>query len=302
MGDNSFQDIKYKFGFLLHQLVVSGFAFEYIEHKIIHNDYFLFFEKNNVGQFMGDSIEDIVLRIFNKQIHIDYSNPIASETIWAGQIYITLLFNYRIPLQRSMLLCPIAKMLSFYNPYHEMNDIKICKRYIEEKNKLSIFRLILRYEPSIRKISLLTGINQRTLESYMDNQKFFSMSFENAYKLSRFLDYPIEIFLKESNYSPNISVLFKDETFKIIFCKILSNYYSVDELMVKLVDESTNKKDLLQLLRKYKIIFDTTHYVGIKKNGSTVKYLILKQSEKNNMNNLAIKMFKDMIDNDVLLF
>ena len=178
MASNKLLEAKKRFGLLLYHFIDAGFSYEHIERVVIHDPFFLFFEQNRLDDFLSVPIEDIIENIFHKKVYIDYSKQVAAEIFWAGEMYITLLLNERIPLQRSMIICPILKMISFFNPYHEMNDYHLCKRYLEEEKKASVLKFLMGGKTSIRKLSFLTAINQRSLTNYLCNDRLFSASFE----------------------------------------------------------------------------------------------------------------------------
>ena len=176
MANNQTLDLKKKFGLMLCYLFDAGFSLEYISHKIVHDSFFLFFENNDALSFLQLPIETIVEKVFLKRVYIDYSKPVQSELFWAGTMYVSLLLNKRVPLQRSVLILPLAKMVSLFDPYHEMNDAQLLQRYDEEEQRQSVLKLLNDQGLSMRQLSMILGINLNTLLSYTDNRKLFAMS------------------------------------------------------------------------------------------------------------------------------
>lgn len=222
-------EIRKKFGLLINYLVEAGFTFEYIEHKIIRDPFFLVFENNDIDNFLSTPIEKIVFEVFKKEIYIDYSKPLNSELIWAGQMYITLLLNYRIPIQRSFIVYPLKKMISLFNPFHEMNDMHLCDKYLSEENSVSIFKELVKDDISLRKLAYLTDISERTLMSYYDNKKMYSMSHSNASSLAGFFGVPEVLFQKESNYCPDITALLTIDIFRMMIGEIVLPYLNIKD-------------------------------------------------------------------------
>ena len=139
--ENNVSQLKKRFSLLLNHLLRSGLTQEYIEEKIVRDPYFLFLENNDVDSFLKTPFETIIKKVFSKEVYIDYSLSPISEYIWAGEMYITIALNENIPLQRLFLLLPISVMLSLFNPYHEMNNYQLVKRYIDKYDKKSIIKL-----------------------------------------------------------------------------------------------------------------------------------------------------------------
>lgn len=305
MANNRIGEIKTRFGLLINYLVESGFSYELIEHKIIHNKCFLFFEDNNVEVFLSKPIENIIGEVFGKQVYIDYSKSIASDVFWAGQMYITLLANYYVPIQRSLLIYPLSKMIGLFNPYHEMNDDQLCQRYLEDEKTTSVLKKLIDKELIIKNLSFLIGIKEKTLLSYKDNERLFAMSLENATKLADFFEVPIQIFNKESNYSPDINVLLDDIQFKEAYIQILSEYLIVDKSLIILSKNELDKGEQKTLLDQGKIMITIhpDHLILIKKKNSSVKYIkFIKKKAMACLSKTAIKRFKESLPEGTLLF
>lgn len=292
--ENKYQLIKEKFGLLIHYLVKYGFTPEFIEHKVIHDPFFNCFENNNDELFQKSSVEDIICNVFGMEVHINHSLPAASELCWAGQMYISLLLNYSVPIQRAVLVLPIKKMISLFNPYHEMNENKLCERYMEEEKNTSVFRLIVDRDITIRKLSILTGINQNTLLSYVDNDKLFSMSASNVYKLSNYFNIPFSIFCKESNYCVDVSPLLVDDSFKKEFLGVLKDY-----LLIKDADEIllSNKR---QPTAKYQFI--QSENTLMKRSGTAIRKKELSEDEIKLIYKETVVRFKKTLPTGMLLF
>ena len=296
-------DIKSKFGLLINYLLTNGVSCEFIDYKVIHDPYFLFFENNKVDTFMSTPIEDIVYSVFGKRIYINHSKPVISEFIWAGEMYITLLCNYNIPIQRSFLICPLIKMINLFNPYHEMHNSQLCNRYIEDENKRSIFRLLIKNVGlTVRKLSYITGINPGTLLKYIDNNKLYSMPVTTARKICEAFDVPLSTISKESNYVPDIQSHLKSKQFNEVVINTIVEYVNVDYEKVIANDNDADKEFIKQALKDNKIVINPLTFTIVKKVSNRQKYVVLSEKEKLLLRKKAIKTFKPNLQNGMLMF
>ena len=272
--ENNVGQLKKRFSLLLNHLLRSGLTQEYIEEKIVRDPYFLFLENNEVESFLKTPFETIIKKVFSKEVYIDYSLPLISEYIWAGEMYITIALNENIPLQRLFLLLPISAMLSLFNPYHEMNNYHLVKKYLDEYDEKSIIKHLANEKSlTIREISSLTGIGLKTLLSYLDNDKLFKASINNLYLLANFFDVPICLFNKQSSYLPFSSFYLKDLQILSAFMVALSNYLNVD-LHDMIIDQSAlNPSEVVAQKGKYIFHVSSFSFIFVKRNKKTIKYL-----------------------------
>ena len=293
-------EVKKKFGLLLNYLVEAGFSFENIEEKVLRDSYFLFLENNNEEEFIKTPLEAIIKNVFKKDVYIDYTKPIKSELYWAGEMYITICANELIPLQRVMLILPIEKMLYLFNPYHEMNNFQLVQRYKQEAEKSSVFKTLIKEKDlTFRELSELTGINFKTLLSYVNNDKLFKASATNIYCLSNLLGVPSCVLIEKSNYVPNAHLLLKDDSFADIFLKNLSTYLNVSKDSICLTNTLEN---IDKYFENYDIVLDTNDYFLYKKRKIGISKSFLKQYEIDNLFIKTINEFKAQLQNGILLF
>ncbi|MBP5216672.1 MAG: helix-turn-helix transcriptional regulator [Bacilli bacterium] len=295
-------EARKKFASLVSILAKEGFSFAFIEHKIIHDPFFLFFENNDHDSFLAKPIEEIVLEVYGKRIYMDYGEALPGELVWASQMYVTLLLNYEIPLQRSFLAFPIIKMLSFFEPYHEMGDYAFCQRYLEEEKRTSILKLLLHRGISIRRLSTLLGIKQPTLQSYMDNEKLFAMSLENARKISDFFAIPIAAISWESLYVPDTALFLEDESFKEWFISLLAAYWNLDEVKVDYSANAIGRQDVKASLSMGRIVVDPHHFVMAKRQNNATAFDQLSETEIRFLQKKAIAHLKETLPEGQLLF
>jgi len=302
MASNVNADVKTKFGLLICHLTASGFSYEHIQEKVMRDPFFLCFERNEVNRFLATPIETIVSEVFHKQIYIDYSAPIASEIFWAGQMYISLLLNHGVPLQRSLLVYPLEKMISLFNPYHEMADDRLCLRYLEDEAKTSVLKSVMEGKISARQLSVLTGISYSAAIKYQNNQTLFGMSASTASSFASLLDVPTCTFTKESAFVPSISSLMEDAAFRATYVEILSEYLSVEATEIALVESADDKKTNAALLTNHRALFDYHRFLLIKNHNRQTKITALGPSVIRAISKAAIARFKETLPKGTVLF
>ena len=92
-------DLKNKFAELLSELYYSSkLTLEQISDSLTYDKRFLFLEKNKANDFMSTPNSVLIKDIFNAEMMFesDKNNPV----YWAGLQYMTLSFNYLIPLNQ----------------------------------------------------------------------------------------------------------------------------------------------------------------------------------------------------------
>ena len=291
--DNEPKELKKRFSLLLNHLLRSGLTQEYIEEKIVRDPYFLFMENNDIESFLKTPFETIIKRVFNKEVYIDYSLPLVSEYVWAGEMYITIALNENIPLQRLFLLMPISVMLSLFNPYHEMNNYQLVKRYIDEYDKKSVLKLLAKEKDlSIREIAALTGISNKTLLSYLDNKKLFKASSNNVYLLSSFFNVPFCLLNKESAFLSFSSSYLKDYQILSSFIIALSNYLDIDVHQILINQSNLDLEKVEAVKDKYIFHVNSLSVITVKRNKKFIKYL-----DKNEVAYLGKEALNDIKNN-----
>ena len=263
--ENEIIQLKDRFGALLNYLLIEGFPYELIEEKILRHPFFLFLEKNEASQFLKSPLETIIKDVFGKDVYLDYSRPMVSEFVWAGEMYIAIATGCDIPLQRVIMQLPIDKMLSLFNPYHEMSEAHLKQRFMEDFAGESIFKKLLdEKDIAVRKLSVLLEIKEKTLLSYQKNDTLFNASINNVYSLADYFNVPINLFLRHSNYSSFEPSLLEDELILKNFLAEVADYLGVrpeqigtefgkTEIYLDIEQMSITKKKRTYHLRKEEI-------------------------------------------------
>lgn len=297
--ENNVHDIKSKFGVLLNHLVENGFRYEYIDSKVIYDPFFLFLENNEIEKFLKNPIETIIKNVFHKETYIDYTKPLKSELVWAGEMYITISANCNIPLQQVFLQLPLNKMISLFNPYHEMNNYQLVQRFKEERNESILKALLQDKGYSIREVAFLTGINQKTLLSYLDNEKLFSASLKNIYKLSKFLNVDPCVFSEHSSFSPFDGILLKDKKILDLFVSCLAEYLNVQPEQIY-IDESFSNDT--KISKEYKYGFNSNDFSIIFKSGKSNRRRFLVDAEIIALGKRTIEKANNILSEGQLMF
>ena len=130
--ETNYDELLYreKFAILIARLHDLGFTDDIITQKIISHRYFNLFEENNHFAFINKSIEEIIAEVFNKQnVVINYNKSFTTEYYWAGLMYFNIMYHCHTPLERVFLIWPLSKMISKFNPYHEMPENALYDNY-----------------------------------------------------------------------------------------------------------------------------------------------------------------------------
>lgn len=302
MANNVNAGIKTKFGLLIYHLAAAGFSYEHIQEKIVRDPYFLCFERNEAETFLATPIETIVQEVFHKQIYIDYSAPIASEIFWAGQMYISLLLNYGVPLQRGFLVYPLEKMIGLFDPYHEMGDDRLCLRYLEDESKTSVLKILMDGKFTARQLSVLTGISYSAAIKYQNNQTLFGMSALTASSFASLFGVPACVFIKESSFVPDVSSFMEDAAFRSVFVMALSDYLGTEAKEISLVESTDNRKANAALLTSYRVLFDYRRFLIVKNHNGQAKTTALSPNVIRAIGKAAIARFIEALPEGTILF
>jgi hypothetical protein len=166
---------------------------------LIDSKYVMEIEKGNLFEISDISVEEGYHSIVGNNIAKDDSFGIYNDAYWCGHCYFELFLTLHKPFSYLFLKLPLAEMLDLYKVYHEM-DISQLEEYFHDREKEeTILRLLCkRHRCSINKLSKATGISVNTLNKYRSSDKsLYSASFQNIYRISKYLDTPISLFVEE---------------------------------------------------------------------------------------------------------
>ena len=166
---------------------------------LINSKYVMEIENGNLIEISDISVEEGYHSIVGNNIAKDDSFGIYNDAYWCGYCYFELFLTLHKPFSYLFLKLPLAEMLDLYKVYHEM-DISQLEEYFHDREKEeTILRLLCkRHRCSINKLSKATGISVNTLNKYRSSDKsLYSASFQNIYRISKYLDTPISLFVEE---------------------------------------------------------------------------------------------------------
>ena len=245
-------DYKNKFASLIALLHKVGITDDCISFKISTDEYFSLFEKNDHLKFTKISNEEILKDVFGKEDFLfDYEAPLTSEYVWSGLMYFTLLYEYHVPLERLFLIYPISAMIDKYHPYHEMPSNALYEQYLRDENEISIIKRLKKLRRlTSKQLSVLTGINERTINSYNDNKKLFSASYANISLLAKAFKVKISTFKKKSDFVLLTDYSFNDEQFANNLKSKLIEFFNVNN-DIYFVDSFKTKDELIQIGKEF---------------------------------------------------
>ncbi len=227
MEQIDFIELKNKFSDYISKLYTNNnISLECINNTIIENDIFDFMENNKTNEFLSYSYEEFVYKLY-KINSIYLKNETISEIIWASKMYITLSLNLNVPLKTTVLLCPLKQMIELFPAFHEMNDTQTIDYFKQNILKISILKELKKLRNiSTKELSIITGININTLNSYeKNNEHLFNANFDNISKIKKALNVSYSFFKKESDFIPFNYVLFKNDKIKNYLLSFFNEYY-----------------------------------------------------------------------------
>ena len=280
--------VRDKFSSLIARLHEIGFSDDLITSKIMDDPFFDCFENNNYLILLKYSTEEIIANVFDKKnVIIDYNKPLVSEYVWAGNMYFLLLNDHHIPLERLLLIWPLSLMIEKYNPYHEMPSNSLHEDYKRDESRINLFKQLKnRSGLSISKISILTGISENTLKSYLRDDRIFDASFENICSLLKALKIKPSVFKKRSSFVMVSDYLLSDKNFLSRFKEAMARYFNVNK-DVQLIETYKNNSELVALAKEYKVYIYLPDFALVKYT-RTLEYIFLNDNEINMLASMCL--------------
>lgn len=189
---------KDKFSSFINDLYVkNGLTLNSITDKLIESDLLDLSNEDNIQKLLEFEYEDFVYCLFKEHAK-NLSNDKLAELIWSANSYLTISFNTLTPIKRVLLFCPLDRMVSLYDVYHEMNDIQLVdyfKKEIIKYNPLKALREKRGF--TLHELSVLSGITTNTLKYYEKCENLSNVSVKNIDGLAKSLMVDNCIFIKE---------------------------------------------------------------------------------------------------------
>lgn len=227
---NEITDLKKRFGDLLSFLYYSAnIQLENISSKLIESSFLDILEDNRIDEFLSLSNIECLNILFPKaQVKNITNKTDIGEIYWCGIQYMNIFLNYRIPLRQIILFCPLSEMVKKYEIYHEMNEIELCRFFINnEYNKISTIKYFRKLKNiSFRQLSYLTSIPEPTLKYFeTDNEKIFAASNNTVAILQKTLSIDKTFVKKRSDFLPITYRLLTNKEFVVFLSKVIGNYF-----------------------------------------------------------------------------
>ena len=223
----TFSELKKKFGTLLSALYHNAnIELDNISNMLVTSSFLDMFENNQFDDYMTMSINDIIKQLFPNVIIREGREDIG-ELYWSGIQYINIYLNYRIPLRTIVLLCPLKEMCRKYDVYHEMNEIELCKDFLQNEYKtVSILRFFRKKQGySVRDLSILSDVPVSTIRSYEEsNDNFYKASHDIMLSLQNALLIPHSICSRKTRFTPFTYSLLTNNDFVECIKEPVSNY------------------------------------------------------------------------------
>lgn len=222
-------ELKKKFGNLLSLLFFDNhIREENISEALINSSLLDLLEDNKLNDFMSLSIEKMANTLFPGLQLIRSESNYVDEFYWSGIQYMNIFLNYRIPLKTIILLCPVQDMVKKYDIFHEMNEIELCKSFLENeyKNKSILKEFRKKRNVSARQLSMLCNVSEISIKHIeSDNNYFYNASSTNVNSILDALGIDRVFSKKKSSFVPVTYGLLCNETFVVLLSKVIGKYY-----------------------------------------------------------------------------
>lgn len=187
------------------------------------------FEQNSIEFFLDGSLEGFIEKVFGCR-YLENDKEETGPVYWAGIQYMNILLNLRVPLKQAFIICPLPKMASFYEPYHEMDESRLLKEYEYLSEETSILKELMRREGmSIPQLSIASNLAKTTLRSYcLSNEKLFKASYDSLEAIRKALGVSSAYFQRQTDFLPFSETLLNDDAFKSNLAKALGQYFNAD--------------------------------------------------------------------------
>lgn len=246
--------LKTKLGFLLSYLYHSiHISVDNISEVLVSSSFLDMLEESKLDEFMSLTNSDISKILFPlaKEIENEPINDIG-KLYWSGIQYMNIFLNYRIPLRQIFLTLPLSEMIKKYDVYHEMNEIELCKDYINnEYQNNSILKYFRKHKRiSTRQLSLLTSMSESTLKYLESNNNYiFNISSKNMIALTNVLEMDYIFFKKKSDFVPITYSLFQNELYVVNLNTAIGKYFNMScpNLNIKFFKEKNSSKEKIYL-------------------------------------------------------
>lgn len=161
------------------------------------------FERGESAVIAGKSGVELALEVLGNEKLASKYRPVANRTpeFWCGWALAYFQWFTNLSFLEINTFVPVAEVLAFYSPYHEMDISKFCDKMIELYNNRKVcanlkkFRLVAGFSQS--ELAEISGVPVRTIQQYEQSQKNINVAkAETVVKLAKSLNTTVENLLE----------------------------------------------------------------------------------------------------------
>lgn len=161
------------------------------------------FERGDSAVIAGKSGVELALEVLGNEKLASKYRPAANRSpeFWCGWALAYFQWFTNLSFLEINTFVPVAEVLAFYSPYHEMDISKFCDKMIELYNNrkmyanLKKFRLAAGFSQS--ELAEISGVPVRTIQQYEQSQKNINAAkAETVVKLAKSLNTTVENLLE----------------------------------------------------------------------------------------------------------
>lgn len=169
------------------------FAFTYLLSK---SNYVAKLEEGDIDAISNWPIEKAYFDATKETVKDD-SYGIYNDAYWSGYSYFELFLKTHKPFSYLFLKLPLEKMLDIYEIFHEMDFTSLLEYFKKRETENTILGVLCKNKKcSLTKLKEATGISVNTLSKYRSSDEIlYKASFQNIYKLARYFEVPISLFV-----------------------------------------------------------------------------------------------------------
>lgn len=195
MNDYNIKDLFARLFVLAIQNKINFYSFT---HYLERSKFVYKIETSEYDEYFNNDILNIFFDITNNRVETDTSYGIYNDAYWCGYQYFELHKSLHKPFSFIFLKLPLAKMIELYPIYHEMDFSSLLDYFDKVNKRKTILRLLCEQKGcSLTELSDKTGVNKATLSKYnASDDSIYKGSLENIYKIAKYFDYPISLFVR----------------------------------------------------------------------------------------------------------
>lgn len=161
------------------------------------------FERGDSAVIAGKSGVELALEVLGNEKLASKYRPVANRSpeFWCGWALAYFQWFTNLSFLEINTFVPVAEVLAFYSPYHEMDISKFCDKMIELYNNRKVyanlkkFRLAAGFSQS--ELAEISGVPVRTIQQYEQSQKNINAAkAETVVKLAKSLNTTVENLLE----------------------------------------------------------------------------------------------------------